>query len=144
MIPDELADLRKLIGLSLKVTLNTGSSTGQGKVMRGGKKIAEADEYARNVAVCYMNAADMKYLGLSPGDCVEVKSKIGSVTLRAEASGCPRGLVFVPKGPWINSVIDAETSQSGSPHYKGMEATVSATDNKVKTVEEIISSYAKR
>lgn len=144
MIPDDLKQIRKLIGLNLKVILNTGSSTGQGKVMRGGKKIAEGKEYAENAAVCYMNAADMKYLGVSKDENVEVKSKIGAITLRTESSACPKGLVFVPKGLWINSIIDAETSQSGSPHYKGMTVTVSATDKQVKSVEEIINSYAKK
>lgn len=144
MIPEQLRSLRKLMGLSLRVLLNTGSSTGQGKVMRGGRKIVEGDEYRKYAAVCYMNPRDMRYLGISEGGNVKVSSSVGSVSLRASASSCPRGVIFVPKGPWINSIVEAETSQSGSPHFKGMEVTVSATYDKVKTVEEVIQAYGSR
>jgi formylmethanofuran dehydrogenase subunit D len=144
MIPENLKNLRKLLGLSLKATLDSGSSTVQGKIMRGGRKIVEGDEYRKYAAVCYMNPQDMNYLGASEGDNVKVSSSVSSVCLRASASSCPRGVVFVPKGPWINSIVEAETSQSGSPHFKGMEVSVSATDEKVKTVEEMMDSYGRR
>lgn len=144
MIPDDLADLKKVMGLALKVSLDTGSSTGQGKVMRGGKKISEADEYMENVAVCYMSKHDMAYMGLVDGNNVLLRSTVGSIALEARKAGCPPGIVFVPKGPWINSIIEAETSQSGSPHYKGMDVTLTLTDEKVKGVDEIIKSYGRR
>jgi len=144
MIPEQLRSLRKLMGLSLRVLLDTGSNTGQGKVMRGGRKIVEGEEYMKYAAVCYMNPLDMRYLGVSEGGNVKVSSSVGSVCLRAAASSCPRGVVFVPKGPWINSIVEAETSQSGSPHFKGMEVSVSATDEKVKSVENVLAAYGRR
>ena len=143
MIPEGLKDLRKFLGLRLKVILETGSSTGQGKVMRGGKKIVDGEEYKHNAAVCYMNGEDMKFLGVSSEVNIEVSSSVSSVVLKAQESGCPRGVVFVTKGPWINSIIESDTSQSGSPNFKGMDVTVSATNGKVKSVEEILKMYAR-
>ncbi|MFH1834601.1 MAG: molybdopterin dinucleotide binding domain-containing protein [Methanobacteriota archaeon] len=143
MIPEGLDGYRLLLGLNLKVILDTGSSTGQGKVMRGGMKITEGEEYKKAAAVCYMNVRDMSFLGVSKGDNVELSSNEGSVVLTAEASSSPAGMVFVPKGPWINSIISAGTSQSGSPNFKGMTVSVSASKGKVKSVDELIGMYRK-
>ena len=90
-----------------------------------------------------MNGEDMKFLGVSSEGNIEVSSSVSSVVLKAQESGCPRGVVFVPKGPWINSIIESDTSQSGSPNFKGMDVTVSATNGKVKSVEEILKMYAR-
>lgn len=144
MIPDGLRDLRDVLGVTLNVVLETGSSTGQGKVMRGGKKIAGAEDYMQNAAVCYMNPEDMRFLGVSDNDNAELKSRVGSIVLRIQKSGCPRGVVFVPKGPWINFIVEAETSQSGSPNYKGMSVSVSATGDKVKNVKDLLREYGTR
>ena len=143
MIPEGLQDYRLFLGLNLKVVLDTGSSTRQGKVMRSGGKITEGEEYKRASTVCYMNVGDMSFLGVFNGDNVELSSEEGSVVLSAEASSSPAGVVFVPKGPWINSIISSETSQSGSPRFKGMTISVSASKGKVKSVDELIDMYRK-
>jgi formylmethanofuran dehydrogenase subunit D len=114
--------------MSLKVTLLTGRSLGQAKGKVRGKF---SDEYLRNVAVCELDPADLKSLGIYPGQNVKVTTKTGSVVVRAAiaSQSAQRGIVFMPYGPWANVVIPSETRGTGMPPLKGIEAEVTAAPN---------------
>lgn len=114
--------------MSLKVTLLSGRSLGQAKGKVTGKF---SEEYLRNVAVCELDAEDLKSLGISPGQNVRITTKTGSVIVRAaiaSQASC-RGVIFMPYGPWVNMVIPSETYGTGMPSLKGIEAEVMAAPN---------------
>ena len=128
---------------SLKVTLLSGRTLGQGKSKGIGKF---SEEYVRNVAVCELNPEDIKSLGISPGQNVKVTTKVGSVVVRsAAASQTPqRGVVFMPYGLWVNMLIPSETYGTGMPSMKGIEAEVTpAPDEKIPDLRSLVERLAR-
>jgi formylmethanofuran dehydrogenase subunit D len=126
--------------VAIKVTLLTGRSLSQGKAKELGKF---SKEYVENVAVCELNPEDLKALGVSPGQNVQVKTAFGSVIVRAAASTqLPRsGVIFIPYGPWASAVADPETHGTGMPSLKGTDATVTpAVTEEVSSLEDLVKS----
>jgi len=113
---------------SLRVTLLSGRSLGQAKSREAGRF---SGEYLRNVAVCELNADDLASLGISRSQNVRVRTKAGSVIVRAVTGSqtLPRGVIFMLYGPWANMVIPLETYGTGMPSFKGIEAEVTAAAN---------------
>jgi formylmethanofuran dehydrogenase subunit D len=103
--------------------LITGRSTSQGLGLELGK---HSEKYMRGVASCEFNVDDMRVLGVETDDLVKVCSECGSIVLRVAAleQEVPRGVVFVPNGPWINQIICSKTSGTGMPRYKGIRVKV--------------------
>ncbi|NMX21515.1 formylmethanofuran dehydrogenase [ANME-1 cluster archaeon GoMg4] len=105
----------------IEAVLNTGSTVRQGAVIKGGRKMT--DEYVTEAAYCCLNPADMARLG-SPAK-VKVHTDAGEVTVYARIDeGISEGQVFIPRGPWANTIVSCDTQGSGSPYYKGMNAWV--------------------
>jgi len=76
-------------------------------------------------ALCFMNPADAKKLGVNNGELVWVESRRGKVKVRVQTRGRnrpPRGLVFVPwfdERVLINKVtLDATCPISKQTDYK--------------------------
>jgi formylmethanofuran dehydrogenase subunit D len=123
---------------NLKVTLLSGRSLAQAKSREAGRF---SEEYLRTVAVCEMNPEDLTSLEIANGQNVKVTTKTGSVVLRAAIASqpLPRGVVFLPYGPWANMLIPMETYGTGMPSFKGLEAEVTpATDQKILDVRSLI------
>ena len=123
---------------SLNVTLLSGRSLAQAKSREAGKF---SEEYLRNVAVCELNPEDLASLGITQGQNIKVSTKTGSVVIRAAIASqtLPRGIIFLPYGPWANTVIPIETYGTGMPSFKGIEAEVTpAANEKVLDVRTLI------
>lgn len=115
--------------------LNTGSTLGQGFTAKGGKKMTE--EYKKEVAVCFMNSEDLRRL--SGPERVRVSTESGEVVVYAKTDeGVGEGHAFIPRGLWANKIISSETSETGSPFYKGMKARIEKTDEEVLDLVELI------
>ncbi len=109
----------------LKVTLLTGRTIEQGV----SKEIGKASrEYLESVAICYMDADDLKTLGIKEGTNIQLSTSFGSVVLKALKSPWNQrhGVVFVPYGPWANAIVDPETNSVGMPSLKGISVEVQA------------------
>ena len=122
----------------LKVTLLTGRTIEQGVAKERGKL---SNEYMESVSVCYMDAEDLKKLGIKEKTNVLVSTDHGSVILKALRSlrtPHPR-MIFIPYGPWVNVVVDPETHGVGMPSLKGIPAEVEpAPDKPVLSLEELL------
>jgi len=124
---------------SLKLTLVTGRTVEQGVEGEHGKL---RDEYAEKVAVIELDSEDLGRLGVSAGSPVLVKTAHGEVVLKAiAAKGRHPGIAFAPYSPWVNVVIDSETDGSGMPTYKGIEAEICPTEERVVSLEELIRKH---
>jgi len=139
---EELKELRKLLKLKLRVILNTGSTIEQGVVIKGGMKFDR--EYRECASICFMNEEDMNILAVRDGDNIKLKTDVGEIVLSVVGGDIQRGTVFVPRGPWINLVIDSTTFGTGSPFYKGMDAEIMPTDEDVMDLNQIIGIYDKK
>jgi formylmethanofuran dehydrogenase subunit D len=122
----------------LRVTLLTGRTIEQGVGKEYGKS---SSEYYDACSMVYMDAEDMKKLGIKTGAHVLVRTPHGSVVLRAVKypRGPMPGLIYVPYGPWANAVVDDSTTSIGMPSFKGTPAEVEvALDQPVLSMEELL------
>lgn len=123
----------------LRVSLITGRTVDQGRWKELGKL---SREYMESVAICEIDPDDLKKLGLREGENVRVKTRFGSVILKAKKSKRrPHpGVVFIPYGPWASLVVDPETDGTGMPSLKGVDAEIEPTDEDVMSLEDVLLS----
>jgi formylmethanofuran dehydrogenase subunit D len=115
--------------LRLKVILLTGRTIEQGVGKEHGKA---SKEYMESVSICFLDPEDLKKLGVKEKANILVSTEYGSVVVRALKSlRAPHsGIIFIPYGPWVNAIADAETNSIGMPSFKGTPAEVEAAPDK--------------
>ena len=122
---------------SLSLVLVTGRTIKQGVGLDRGKL---SKEYMDSVAVVELDKEDWERLGLSEGSNAEVKTKFGSVVVKAVKSRRRHpGIAFMPMGPWASIVVNPDTQGSGMPTLKGLKAEITPTSEKVLDVRELMS-----
>jgi formylmethanofuran dehydrogenase subunit D len=124
----------------LRVTLLTGRTIEQGVGKEQGKS---SHEYFEACSMVYMDAQDMKKLGIRNNTNVLVTTPNGSVVLKAVKypRGSMSGLIYIPYGPWANSVCSDATTSIGMPSFKGTPAEVEAAPDKpLLSMEELLKS----
>jgi formylmethanofuran dehydrogenase subunit D len=122
----------------LHVTLLTGRTIEQGVGKEYGKS---SPEYYEACSMVYMDAGDMQKLGVKNGTNVLVTTPNGSVVLKAVKypRGAMPGLIYIPYGPWANSVVSNATTSIGMPSFKGTPAEVEAApDQPVLSMKELL------
>ena len=124
----------------MRVILLTGRTIEQGV----GKEYGKASrEYYEACSMCYMDADDMKKLGIKNNTNIQVTTSFGSVVLKAVKypRGPTPGLIYVPYGPWANAICSDATTNIGMPSFKGIPAEVEAApDKKALSIEELLLS----
>lgn len=109
-----------------KITIVTYRDIFQSAVMEEGRF---SDEYLKLSAVIKMDTADIKKLNVKEEDTVMVKNNSGKVVVRVGNSGYDvshQGIAYMPNSLWSNALVSADTSGSGVPRYKKIEAVVSS------------------
>ncbi|MDH7596981.1 MAG: molybdopterin dinucleotide binding domain-containing protein [Methanothrix sp.] len=97
------------------------------------------EEYRKMSAVVFLDKSDASKSGIKDGSNVLVESDNGRVVVVARISeDAHPGLAFMPNSPWSNRLVPAETDDTRIPSYKSISATVSVTDDKVPTVEDLL------
>jgi len=124
----------------LHVTLLSGRTIEQGV----GKEYGKAShEYYNACSMVYMDADDMKKLGVKNNTNVLVTTPLGSVVLKAVKypRAATPGLIYIPYGPWANAICSDATTNIGMPSFKGTPAEVEAApDKEVLRIEELLMS----
>ncbi len=120
--------------MGLEVEIITGRTVNQGKSVE--EKFS--DEYFRAVSFCEISEEDFKSLKLNEGDRVKVRTDFGEVVLFAKKGNLPKGIIFIPLGPYANQVISDATDGTGMPRFKGVKAIIEKTDEEVKSIKEIL------
>lgn len=124
----------------LTVTLLTGRTIEQGVSKEQGKS---SQEYFEACSMCYLDADDMKKLGIRNNTNILVTTPIGSVVLKAVKypRGPTPGLIYIPYGPWANAICSDATTSIGTPSFKGTPAEVEpAPDQPVLTMADLLKS----
>jgi len=121
----------------MEFILITGRTIEQGKFKEHAKT---TEKYKGNVAICEMHADDMYRLGVKDGDNVKVTTELGSVVVKVRKSKRIRtpGMVFIPFGPWVNSILPSETEGSGMPHLKGFKVKIEPTSEPVPDIKDLL------
>ncbi|MCE8424892.1 MAG: formylmethanofuran dehydrogenase [Candidatus Methanoperedens sp.] len=121
----------------MKVLLNSGSTINEGRLAKGGDKLSP--EYQKECAVAVIHPRIFKELG-SPHR-VKIISNDGTrevvVTAKCEDS-VTEEQIFMPRSIWPNVVVEPETFSTGSPLYKGSPVFIEATEEEVKSAEDIV------
>ncbi len=118
----------------MKAVMISGRTLAQGASC----ECKKSDEFFKAVSTCSLSEQDYSALGLTEGSNVLVKNAFGQVVLSGRKdSGLPSGMVFIPMGPWANVIVGPDTGGCGTPHYKGVEVDVEATERPVLTEREL-------
>ncbi len=123
--------------MRIRVLLNSGSTINEGRLAKGGDKLSP--EYQEECAVCVIHPIIFRELGcpervkVISGD--ETREVV--VTAKCEDSVTPEQ-VFMPRAIWANVVVNPETFSTGSPLYKGSPVFIQATEEEVKSAEDIV------
>jgi formylmethanofuran dehydrogenase subunit D len=118
--------------------LITGRTIDQGVGKERGKG---SKEYFDTASICYLDPTDMAKLGIKSRVNVQVTSKFGSVTVKAEEfpRGSHPGIIFIPCGLWANAVCGDDTYCMGMPLFKGFPVEVEPAPNKpILTLNELL------
>lgn len=118
----------------IEVEIITGRTIDQGKTVE--EKLTE--EYFKAVSYCELNEEDFKRLELKEGDRVKVKTDFGEVVVFARVGDVPKGIIFIPMGPYANQVIADDTDGTGMPRFKGVVGVVEKTEEPVKSAKELL------
>ncbi|MBS7642656.1 MAG: molybdopterin dinucleotide binding domain-containing protein [Candidatus Bathyarchaeia archaeon] len=122
----------------LKVVLITGRSVKQG-VSKDVSKFF--DEYSEAITTCEMNPADIEVIGVPNGGYIDIVSPYGSITVQVKSSSdIPRGVLFIPYGIAVNTLIPPDTEGTGIPRSKGLEVFVTPSNKRVSDVRSLIES----
>jgi formylmethanofuran dehydrogenase subunit D len=130
--------------MRIRVLLNSGSTINEGRFAKGGDKLSPG--YQEECAVAVINPRIFKELG-SPKR-VKIISNDGTrevvVTAKCEDL-VTEEQIFMPRSIWPNMVVEPETFSTGSPLYKGSPVFIEATEEEVKSAEDIVMKvYAGR
>ncbi|MGD2144332.1 MAG: molybdopterin dinucleotide binding domain-containing protein [Anaerolineae bacterium] len=107
--------------MSAKFTLITGRTRRQADGLHEGK---DSEAYRQATEWVDMNPHDMARLGIKEQMIVEVRTPSGQVRVPAHAADLPPELLFMPLGPAANVLIGSETEATGTPLFKGPQATI--------------------
>ncbi len=101
-----------------------------------------SQDYFEAVSVCELNQTTMSALGVKDGDPIIIETYEGSVIVHARLGrGLDPDTAFIPAGPYANVVIDADTSQSGMPAFKGVKVKIFKAENAtVPSIQELLQS----
>jgi formylmethanofuran dehydrogenase subunit D len=123
----------------IQVTLLSGRTINQGTSKEHGKT---SQEYYENVATCEIDPDDLKALDIKNGTNVKVSTQHGTVTVKAIQSrrGPHPKIIYMPYGPWVNTIVNPATHGTGMPSYKGIPAEIepAAPTERVLSLQELL------
>lgn len=120
--------------------LITGRTVRQGITLHDGKT---TETYKKEVGVVYMNGEDMEELGINEGSSVLLKTDFGQVVVKAVKGNLPKGMVFMPYGPWANMLTSADTHGIGMPDLKGLRLQILPTSEEVWDWQRLLEEVKK-
>lgn len=122
----------------VNVKIISGRTSQQGVGLEVGKT---SEEYFESVSYIELSTGDAGSLGVEVGDKVKVETAHGSVVVSAKLSDkLEPGTSFFPYGIWANQIFGSETGGTGMPHFKGIEAEISASKAGVPSLADLVAT----
>lgn len=107
--------------MSREFRLITGRTRKQADGLHQGK---DSETYQQATALVEMSSDDMARLDIEEGAIVRLRTTTGAVEVPAQTGELPSGLLFMPMGPTVNTLIEAETDGTGIPPFKELMVEV--------------------
>ncbi len=118
--------------------LNTGRTLKQGISLEADGKYS--DKYNDEVATVRINPDDARELGIK--DKCRITSKYSSIILKVVLDpNIPRGMIYIPMGPYANILVDPDTEGVGMPNLKHTYVHIEATDKRETTLRDVLETY---
>lgn len=125
--------------MRIKVLLNSGSTINEGRLAKGGDKLSP--EYQKECAVAVIHPRIFKELGCPNRVKIISNDETREVVVTAKCEdSVTEEQIFMPRSIWPNVVVEPETFSTGSPLYKGSPVFIEATEEEVKSAEDIVLS----
>ena len=119
----------------MKMLMSSGRTIEQGKALYH----KEGESYSISTSVCYLHPMDMMNLNIEDGDHILVSSQVTSVVFTAiQSPETPRGIMYMPLGPYCNALLTGNTHSTGAPDFKGITVDVIATMNKSVSATDLM------
>ncbi len=123
--------------MRIKVLLNSGSTINEGRFAKGGDKLSP--EYQKECAVAVIHPRIFKELGSPQRVKIISNDETREVVVTAKCEdSVTEEQIFMPRSIWPNVVVEPETFSTGSPLYKGSLVFIEATQEEVKSAEDIV------
>jgi formylmethanofuran dehydrogenase subunit D len=123
--------------MRIKVLLNSGSTINEGRLAKGGDKLSP--EYQKECAVAVIHPRIFKELGSPQRVKIFSNDEKREVVVTAKCEdSVTEEQIFMPRSIWPNVVVEPETFSTGSPLYKGSPVFIEATEEEVKSAEDIV------
>jgi len=123
--------------MRIRVLLNSGSTINEGRLAKGGDKLSP--EYQKECAVAVIHPVIFKELGCPKRIKVISNDVTREVVVTAKCEdSVTEEMIFMPRAIWANVVVEPETFSTGSPLYKGSPVFIEATEEDVKSSEDIV------
>jgi len=99
------------------------------------------NDFFQAASVCSLSEPDYKALDLDEGKNVLIGNQFGQAVFSARMDkGLPSGIIFIPMGPWANTLIGPDTGGCGTPQYKGVEVEVNPTDSPILDIRALFKN----
>jgi formylmethanofuran dehydrogenase subunit D len=123
--------------MKIRVLLNSGSTINEGRYAKGGDKLTP--EYQKECAVAVIHPRIFKKLGSPKHVKIISNDETRQVVVTAKCDdSVTEEQIFMPRAIWANVVVNPETFSTGSPLYKGSPVFIEATEEEVKSAEDIV------
>ncbi|WOF15303.1 molybdopterin dinucleotide-binding protein [Methanoplanus sp. FWC-SCC4] len=113
-----------------------------GRTIKQGENVEHklSQKYIEETSSCHMNPLDLMNLGIFEGEKVKLKSSCGEVVLKCvEDQGLKKGTIFIPHGPYCNSIIPGNTHGTGMPDFKSTMVEIEPTDEEILSIGRLLS-----
>ena len=100
------------------------------------------DAYQQHSAKVQLSPADLKHLGLNDGASVELKSKAGSVVVKAKSDpACQEGIGYMPASLYSNRLASYNPSISRLPNLKRIEVRAVPTEKDITPLSNLLPNF---
>jgi formylmethanofuran dehydrogenase subunit D len=97
-------------------------------------------DYKDSAAIVKLSKGDLQRLGLKDGGSASMKTKAGSIVVRAFGDEkVPDGTAVVPHGPWALALVTVP-DDGAPPQFHGVSVTVTRSDDNVTSLDELFES----
>ena len=110
--------------MSENFILITGRTRQQAEGLHKGKN---SQAYHQATTLVEISPDDMARLSIEECQIVRLKTALNQVELPVRAGSLPSGMLFIPRGPAANLLIDTETEGTGMPAFKGLTVKMELT-----------------
>lgn len=122
--------------MKIDATLITGRTINQGANIEA----KTSQGYFEAAAICELNSGDIADMGAANDSNVKVTTPHGSVVVKIKGNdGNPKGIAFIPMGPWANALVDPDTAGCGMPGFKGIPSVLEPTKEEVPSMKELMA-----